>query len=315
MKNLIVTADDYGVFPSINEGVKEAIRNGKVNSVACLTNYVDSVKNAKELINEFGDKVDIGCHFTLSSGQPLIVKNNSAFTNGGYFHDFSNFDINAIETQLDELKKELIAQVEVFKDNQVPVNHLSCHCNTLTTVKSLMQVYLDVAAKFKIPMRSVNIQPESKDSSYRLVLDILLADNVPLKKLKELKNFKKEIKQVVADYALVKTPGLLESRHYGPLPMIIITDFAVDRRKNQKHADLKRFLKEFEKSEHTNAELMLHLINYQDYLSGVDEEIDYPGINSKYFDSRQIEQKSILEFDFSVSPNITLGRWNNVDLS
>ena len=49
MKNLIITADDYGVFPSINQGVKEAILNGKVNSVACLANYKDSVKNVKSL--------------------------------------------------------------------------------------------------------------------------------------------------------------------------------------------------------------------------------------------------------------------------
>lgn len=312
MKNLIVTADDYGVYPSINQGVKEAIRNGKVNSVACFSNYTDSVKNVKELMDEFGSKVDIGCHFTLSSGQPLIVKNNDAFTNGNYFKDFSDFSIDRVLGQTEELKKELIAQVQVFKDNQIPVNHLSCHCNTLTTVKGLLQVYLDVAAMFKIPMRSVNIQPEKKDSSYRLVLNLLLADNVPAKTLKEIRNFRKEINQFVADYNLVKTPGLLESRHYGPLPMAIITDPRIDRRKNEKHADLRKFLKEYEASEYTNAELMLHLVNYQDYLSGVDEDIDYSGVNTKYFDSRQIEQKSILEFDFSVNPNITLGGWRNV---
>ena len=173
MKNLIVTADDYGVFPSINNGVKEAIRKGKVNSVACFSNHKDSVKNVNELLDEFGNKVDIGCHFTLSSGEPLIVKNNEAFTHGKNFNDFSNLDIDGILKQPNELKKELIAQVQVFMDHQIPVTHLSCHCNTLTTVKGLFKTYLEVAALFKIPMRSVNIQPDKKDNSYRMALNLM----------------------------------------------------------------------------------------------------------------------------------------------
>ena len=312
MKNLIVTADDYGVFPSINNGVKEAIRKGKVNSVACFSNHKDSVKNVKELLDEFENKVDIGCHFTLSSGEPLIVKNNEAFTHGKNFNDFSNLDINGILKQPNELKKELIAQVQVFKDNQIPVNHLSCHCNTLTTVKGLFKTYLEVAALFKIPMRSVNIQPDKKDNSYRMALNLMLADNVPTSILKEIRNFQKEINQTVADYKLVKTPGMLESSHYGPLPFYAILDISIDRRKKDKHDTIKKFLKTFQDSTHQHAELMVHLVNYPDYLSGIDDDIDYTGVNTKYFDSRQIEQKSILEFDYTIAPNISLGGWSQL---
>ena len=57
---------------------------------------------------------------------------------------------------------------------------------------------------------------------------------------------------------------------------------------------------------------MVHLVNYQDYLSGLDEDIDYTGVNTKYFDSRQIEQKSILEFDYTIAPNISLGGWSQL---
>ena len=43
MKKLIVTADDFGVCRSLKEVIKESIINVKVNSVACISNYVDSV--------------------------------------------------------------------------------------------------------------------------------------------------------------------------------------------------------------------------------------------------------------------------------
>jgi predicted glycoside hydrolase/deacetylase ChbG (UPF0249 family) len=313
MKNLIITADDYGVFPSINQGVKEAIERAKVNSVACLANYAESVKNVKELIAEFGDKIDIGCHLSISSGRPLVVNNNPTFTRGVYFRDFSELDIDGIEKQAQELRKELEAQVQVFLDNGIAVKHLSCHHNTLTTVGGLFKVYLEVAARFGIPMRSVNTQPDKKDARYRFVLELLLMDNVPLKKLKEIRLFRKTIKQVLESYPEIKTPAILETRHYGPIPLIDVWEIGVEKRKREKHEELRNFLLEFIKGDATTAELMVHLISYQDYLSGIDDEIDYPGINTKYFDSRQIELRSILEFDFmSYQEAIRMGSWRDV---
>jgi len=312
MKQLIVTADDYGVFPSINEGVKLAIRRGNLNSAACFSNHSHSVKHIRELTDEFGNTVDIGCHLTISSGRPLHVAGNPAFTRGDYFRDFSELDIDAILKQPEELKKELVAQIQVLLDNGIAVNHLSCHHNTLTTVRGLMQVYLEVAAQFNLPMRSVNIQPEKKDSNYRLVLDLLLADNVPVKTLKEINRFKKEIAQMVRDFGTVKTPDWLESSHYGPLPLIDVWENGVERRKREKHADLDKFIKGFLNSTSNCAELMLHLIQYQDHLSGLDDAVDYPGVNTKYFDSRQIELRSILDFNFGAYQGLTMGSWKHL---
>ena len=133
MKKLIVTADDYGVFPSVNQGIIEAIQKDKVNSVACFSNYEKAVENINHLVNTVGDKADIGCHLTISSGKPLTFKDHEAFTRDGYFRPFGELDIDKVEKVLPELKKELIAQVENLRDSGLKVNHLSCHHNTLTT--------------------------------------------------------------------------------------------------------------------------------------------------------------------------------------
>lgn len=313
MKKLIVTADDFGVFPSVDAGVKEAILKGKVNSVACFSNHKDSVNNVKNLVSEVGDKADVGCHLTISSGKPLLA-NNDAFISGGYFRSFGELDIDAIEKQLPLLKQELMAQVEVFKDSQIPVKHLSCHHNTLTNTKGLFRTYLEVAEHFNLPMRSVNIIPDKKDNTYRMVLRLMLLDNVSFQKNKEIKTFGKEIRDFMNNYpAKITTPQLLESRHYGPLPMLDIPEFSVSFLKKKKHKELNEFLKDFIKSENKHGELMLHLIKDDRGLKKLDDKIDYPGVNKKYFDSRRIEFESITDFDFGKYPDVKFSYWNEID--
>jgi len=48
----------------VNAGIREAIIKGKVNSTASFSNYEHSVSNVVKLLDEIGDKVDIGCHLT-----------------------------------------------------------------------------------------------------------------------------------------------------------------------------------------------------------------------------------------------------------
>ena len=313
MKNLIITADDYGVFPSINQGVKDSIKNNKVNSVACISNYKDSVKNVKELINEFGDKVDIGCHLTISSGQALTVQNNEAFCYDKIFRPFSNLNIDAIEQMPELLEKELRAQIDVFKDAQIPVTNLSCHHTTLTTTAGLLKVYLKVAAAYKLPIRSVNISPAAKDNTYRTILGLLLRQHVPSKKLQEMKRFGKEINDYLNQYETkILTPHVLESSHYGPIPQAGFLDALAALEINKKHKHLNKFFKQFSKSQSTTAELMVHLISDELYLLEEDDGIDYPGIDQNYFDSRLLEYRSLNAFDFSKYPDVKMSLWKEL---
>src|SRR4051812_27086814 len=100
MKQLIITADDFGVYPSINEGIKSAVLKGKVNSVAVLPNYKDSIKNTKELLEAVQNKVEIGCHLTITSGKPLVATTET-FMNGSSFRSFDNLKITSIEKNLE----------------------------------------------------------------------------------------------------------------------------------------------------------------------------------------------------------------------
>ncbi|MBA3681591.1 MAG: ChbG/HpnK family deacetylase [Bacteroidetes bacterium] len=313
MKNLIVTADDYGVFPSINQGVKDAIKNGKVNSVACISNYKDSVKNVKELMNGFGDKIEIGCHLTISSGEALTVQNDDAFCYGKVFRPFSNLNINAIEEVPGLLEKELRAQIDIFKDNNIPVTNLSCHHTTLTTTAGLLKIYLKVAAAYKVPIRSVNIMPSGKDNTFRTILNLLLRQHVPKKKLQEMRRFGKEINDYLNNYETkIITPHVLESSHYGPIPQAGFLDAMAPVEVRKKHKHLNKFFKDFSKNDHAHAELMVHLISEDLNLLEEDDGIDYPGIDQNYFDSRMLEYRSLNSFDFAQYPDVKMSWWREL---
>ncbi len=86
MKHLIVTADDYGVFPAINERIIDAVNDGKVNSVSIFSNYKgavlpnapsgtpyeDALTNVRWLVNNTqGKSPELDCHLTVTSGKPL----------------------------------------------------------------------------------------------------------------------------------------------------------------------------------------------------------------------------------------------------
>jgi len=163
-------------------------------------------------------------------------------------------------------------------------------------------------------MRSVNIIPDKKDNTYRLVLRLMLLDNVPFKLNREIKTFGKEIRDYINNHPnKILSPDMLESRHYGPLPMLDIHEMSIPFWKNKKHKDLHKFFGDFVQSTGRHAELMLHLIKYVKALLKADEKINYPGVNKKYFDSRRIEFDSISEFDYGKYPEVIMCNWRDID--
>jgi predicted glycoside hydrolase/deacetylase ChbG (UPF0249 family) len=298
MKKLIVTADDYGVFPSINIGVIEAVKAGKVNSVAVLTNYKHSVINTRRLLDETaGHNVDIGVHLTITSGSPVTGDKALSMCNGKCFRGYEEFR-NKIE--LKALREELHEQIKVLTDAGIPVKHLTCHHNSLTLFPEHFDIYLEVAAAHKLPMRSVNILPKKKQNSYTFVLNLMLLDDLSHSDRQKMNKFARQILTHFGSSALkVKAPARLHSEHYGPLPFMDILPFRVNKHVEDKKKALDELFNEFLSSADTTMELMLHLAKGDIPRPADESEIDYPGINRKYFDSRIVELKSITEYDLN----------------
>ena len=67
MNKIIFTADDFGVVPSVNDGIIHMVNKGLINSVEVFTNYGKSIENTLGLINQTqGKSFELGVHLTIT---------------------------------------------------------------------------------------------------------------------------------------------------------------------------------------------------------------------------------------------------------
>lgn len=325
MKNLIITADDFGVFPAINEGVYEALKARKINSVAAFANFEgkpataasaaisSSVENARELHNRFGDNVDIGCHLTITSGKPVTGDKIDFMCNAGYFRDYTEILFFRSPAQLKLLEEELCAQVDQLVHTAgVPVKHLTCHHNSLCLIEEYFHVYLEVARKFKLPMRSVNVRPEKENNLYLKHIYRKLRDDMPAEDRHEVLRYKDIITHCFGEHCDgVRSPDRVDSTHYGPVGLFpgLFVGLLKGLFAWNKNRQLKNMLEEFEASEERHLELMLHLGNNKNKHITQQVSTMYPGVAPNYFDSRAAELKSILKYAFENHQEINRNGW------
>jgi predicted glycoside hydrolase/deacetylase ChbG (UPF0249 family) len=324
-KKVIVTTDDYGVIPSVNDAIIDAVNECKVNSIAALPNYdgmtkkrkkkyKTSVENAKMLLDETNGKGEIGCHLTLTSGRP-ITKAKSMIDEDGYFRGIYEFK-RTIKPK--ELREELNAQVKVFTEANIPITHLSCHHNVLTFFPELYQEYLKVAKDNKLAIRSGNSHPKKSMNKFLVFLRMKLMDDMKKSDRKEIKIFSKKAPKeffLTNIKGKLKTTSFHDSGHYGPIPGAPIRNSKrnIKRWVNKKNLTLKKSLEKLVKSDDLDSmEFILHIAKNKLSSPNKYKDIDYPGVDSKYFDSRYLEYKSIMKFDFSKHPDIELASWKNL---
>ncbi|MBP7021646.1 MAG: hopanoid biosynthesis-associated protein HpnK [Planctomycetes bacterium] len=130
MKQLIVTADDFGKTASINEAIISAYTHGILTNTSFMMNspiLEDTVRLAKENPN-----LQVGMHVTLSEGKALaattkakcLVRSDHTFktdlAKAGFAIHFS--------TKLQEqIRQEIIAQFNAFQNTGLKLKHVDCH--------------------------------------------------------------------------------------------------------------------------------------------------------------------------------------------
>lgn len=148
---LIITADDFGASQIIDRGIINAIQEGLITSVACFAN-VDRAgfDRIKKLNENFGNQIDIGLHFNISSGPPLtnFPKVLSRKKDGRkLFKRLLN--LNVSHQLLPKVKEELEAQVNRFENARIPIRHFSDHYGMISMFdKELCKCMLDVISGY-----------------------------------------------------------------------------------------------------------------------------------------------------------------------
>ena len=155
-KLLIIHADDAGLSHSENTATIEALKYGVVNSYSIMSPcpwFYEMADFAK-----LNPKYDQGVHLTLTCEWhsykfgPISPLNEvpSLIDKHGYFHknrtDFSK------HAQLNEVEKELHAQIKLQLDFGLNPTHIDCHMFTLASKPEFLELYKKIGVHYKLPI-------------------------------------------------------------------------------------------------------------------------------------------------------------------
>lgn len=148
---VIVSCDDLGSCHSANIGVYEALRSG-VATCASVMVPAPWARHAAEMYR--GE--DIGVHITLNAEHPLyrwgpITHAPSLLSGeGGFPRDVDDLWEHADPS---EVLRECRAQIERASLWGFDVTHLAPHLSVITLRPEFFDIYLELAAEFRLPIR------------------------------------------------------------------------------------------------------------------------------------------------------------------
>lgn len=155
-KLLIIHADDLGSSQSENAASFYAMEKGSVNSGSIMVPcpwFEQVVEYAKA-----HPRADLGIHLTLNSewrlykwgpvSDPGEVK--SLLDSNHYFPD--NLDYVAAQAKIEEVEKELKAQIQTALDRGIDLSHLDTHMGAMAQRPDLMRLYMKLGRDFKLPV-------------------------------------------------------------------------------------------------------------------------------------------------------------------
>jgi predicted glycoside hydrolase/deacetylase ChbG (UPF0249 family) len=150
---LIVHADDFGLTRAVSEGIVRAHGDGIVTSASIMA-VGAAFDHAVALWRET-PSLDVGVHLTLVEERPLTSPRRipSLVTPAGRFHPHAmaftkRYLLGAIS--LDEVRLELVAQLERVLEQGIPVSHLDSHQH-LHMLPGIFALTVELAGHYAIP--------------------------------------------------------------------------------------------------------------------------------------------------------------------
>lgn len=130
MKQLIVTADDFGLAPAINEAVEEAHRRGILSAASLMVTgsaASDAIARARRLPN-----LGVGLHLVLVDGRPALPPDEITDLVGpdGRFHSNvakAGIDIFFRPRARAQIEREIRAQLDLFRQTGLALDHVNSH--------------------------------------------------------------------------------------------------------------------------------------------------------------------------------------------
>jgi len=152
MKKLIVTADDFGLTHSINEGILMAAREGIVTNINLIP--TGEVSNEAISIIKYDKIPEIGVHLALTETRPVtslrlitsLVDENGAFpvTRVEFLRKLFSGRID-----MEHVKIELKSQIDKAAHSGARITNLSSH-EHLHMIPEIFKVVTDLAKEYNV---------------------------------------------------------------------------------------------------------------------------------------------------------------------
>ena len=149
MKKLIITADDYGMSPAVNQAIDEGIAAGLITSTNVMMNMPVCAEAAR--LRETG--ASVGLHWVLSCGAPVLPREQipSLVADNGKFYEYPEFRARYRKGLIrnEDIKRELLAQYEKFTDLVGTPDYWNTHQNAHVDF-GIFALFVDTAARLNI---------------------------------------------------------------------------------------------------------------------------------------------------------------------
>jgi predicted glycoside hydrolase/deacetylase ChbG (UPF0249 family) len=152
---VILTADDYGASPNIDEGIEFALSRASITAVSALMNFPSSYAGLRALADRY-PSAGIGVHFNLTTGSPLLDPRrvpNLVDREGNLLAvDVLLSRIRTVSPA--ELELELRAQARALEELGIRIDHLSDHNGVLSLYPPFFEVFCRLAGELGVPVRT-----------------------------------------------------------------------------------------------------------------------------------------------------------------
>jgi hopanoid biosynthesis associated protein HpnK len=170
-RQLIITADDFGLAVPVNEAVELAHRNGILTSTSLMVSapcFEDAVDRARRL-----PTLAVGLHLVLADGQavsdpmdvPDLIGREGQFRRDPVAAGIAMFCNPAARRQME---REIGAQIERFLATGLPLDHVDGH-HHIQTHPTVFAALIRLAPEYGI--RAVRLPREPSWASWRAMHD------------------------------------------------------------------------------------------------------------------------------------------------
>lgn len=130
---IIINADDCGRSKEQNVAIEKAILSNKITSTSIMAN-MPLFDDAVRLYQQYNSTISFGVHLNLSEGIPLRYS-QPLLDVGFYLEDNDSIIFNGMsflrkkieKKYLQEIKKELILQINKLRDSGIQISHIDGH--------------------------------------------------------------------------------------------------------------------------------------------------------------------------------------------